>query len=343
MQAETAMFFALVGGVFSATLMAAYLLSKLAPSLGLLALPGEHRQHQKATPMVGGIAIFLGILVGVVIDDFSFESLLPSLFLMCLVGALDDRFKLPSWSRFIAQGLAAYIMIRFTGEVLVDLGYIFSNDSKILLNQGWSSVMTIFACVGVINAINMSDGLDGLAGSLVLILLVVLLVIGHPAQGLIVAAAGAVAGFLCWNVRVGRSQATIFMGDAGSMMLGLLLAYLLVQHSQSDDGILPVTALWLLALPLIDAVAVLIVRPLRGRSPFAADRIHYHHQLLDRGLSVNTTLLMAISLQLVFVVVGVLMWRGDVAEDVQLLIFLLLFSSYAARLYYFSGKRSKFD
>jgi UDP-GlcNAc:undecaprenyl-phosphate GlcNAc-1-phosphate transferase len=341
MQADTKVLFALFVGVFSLTLIAAYLLSRLAPRLGLLALPGEHRRHQKATPMVGGLAIFLGLFLGLLLDSFSFHLLLPSLFLICLVGALDDRYALPSWSRFIAQGLAAHIMMSLTGETLIDLGAIFSSDSQMLLNHGWSSVMTIFACIGVINAINMSDGLDGLAGSLVLIILIALLIIGHPSQGLIVVVTSSVAAFLCWNLRVGRSQASIFMGDAGSMMLGLLIAYLLIGYSQSGDGILPVTALWLLALPLIDAVAVLIVRPLRGRSPFSADRIHYHHQLLDRGLSVNTTLLIAIALQLIFVVTGIVMWRVEVAEDIQLLLFLLLFSSYAGRLYYFSGKRSK--
>lgn len=341
MQANTLESVGLISVVFVVTLITTHFLARSAPALGLLAEPGEHRLHTRVTPMVGGIAIYFGLLLGLLLVDHSFSVLMPSLFLLCIVGALDDRFTLPSWSRFLAQGVAAYLMMRFTNVALIDLGSLFSVDSAVLMSGPWSKLMTIFACIGVINAINMSDGLDGLAGSLVLIVLFSLLVLGHPALGLILVAASAVAGFLFWNLRVGRTHAKVFMGDAGSMMLGLLLAYLLIQSSQLDNGILPVTALWLLALPLIDAVAVLIVRPLRGRSPFSADRIHYHHQLLDRGLSVNTVLLAAIALQLLFVAIGVVLLNNEVDEHIQLALFLSVFAAYLARLYRFSGKTQK--
>jgi len=120
-----------------------------------------------------------------------------------------------------------------------------------------------------------------------------------------------------------------------------MLAFLLIQSSQLEQGILPVTALWLLSLPLIDAVAVLIVRPMRGRSPFSADRIHYHHQLLDRGISVNVVLLIIIAFQCLFVAIGITLLRIGVAEHIQLALFLSIFFMYVVRLYYFSGKPAK--
>jgi UDP-GlcNAc:undecaprenyl-phosphate GlcNAc-1-phosphate transferase len=341
MQINSMTEWSLLSLVLIVTALAVHLLSKFSGKLGLLAEPGEHRAHQTATPMVGGIAIYLGLLLGMLLIDNSFSSLLPSLFLMCAVGALDDRYNLPSWARFLAQGIAAYLIIALGNVALLDLGYLFSSDQRILLSPLWSTAITVFACIGVINAVNMSDGLDGLAGSLVFLVLLSLLLLGHPSQGLILISLTAIAGFLVWNIRVGRPRAKAFMGDAGSTMLGLLMAYLLIGHSQISNGIWPVTALWLLALPLIDAVAVLIVRPLRGRSPFSADRIHYHHQLLDRGISVNLSLIIALVVQSIFVLIGIALWRISFADHLQLALFLGLFSLYAARLYHFSGKFEK--
>ena len=94
----------------------------------------------------------------------------------------------------------------------------------------------------------------------------------------------------------------------------------------------------LLALPLVDTVAVLIVRPLRGRSPFSADRIHYHHLLLDKGLTVNQVLLAALLLQGFFIGLGVFLWIEQIAQPLQLTIFIMIFLVYTVRLYRFSGK-----
>ena len=332
--------FVAIGVVAALTAASVYVLARLAPRMGLLAKPGEHRLHQSPTPMVGGLAIYIGLLAGLVFVNADYTSLLPSLFVMCCVGALDDRFKLPSSVRFLAQAIAAYLMIILAQVMLVDLGFLFSTDKRIIMGPNVATAMTIFSCIGVINAINMSDGMDGLSSSLILTVLIALLVIGHPAVELILVLMGALAGFLFWNIRIGRKRAAAFMGDAGSTMLGILIAYLLISSSQIDNGISPVTALWLLSLPLIDAVAVLIVRPLRGRSPFSADRIHYHHQLLDRGLSVNLALCLAIAAQCLLIIFGLTLAHFAVPEHLQLMMFLLLFFIYLVRLYYFSSKHN---
>lgn len=310
-------------------------LARYAEQLKLLAHPGEHRLHQHSTPLVGGLGIYSAILVGLIFLDSSFKNFLPVLMFMCAVGALDDRFKLPSWSRFLAQGLAAYLMIKMTGVELKSLGFL-SPDRELMLGR-WSMPMTIFATIGVINAINMSDGHDGLAGSLVLLVLISLFFNGAD-HGLILISCAALLGFLLLNLRLFRSRAIVFLGDAGSMMLGLLLAYLLIKHSQMKAGIWPVTALWLLALPLIDAVAVLIVRPLRGKSPFAADRIHYHHQLVDRGVSVSLAVGIAVLIQTGFIILGLWAWKMRIADHFQLIAFLILFVLYLFSLIWFTRK-----
>ncbi len=304
-----------------------YALSKAAPRVGLLAYPGEHRTHQEPTPMVGGIAIYLGILVWVLTLGDPYLGLIPGLTVIVIVGVIDDRFHLPSWLRFIAQGLAAYLVIMFTDTELLSLGKLVSDEPFLLGN--WSIPLTIFAVVGVINALNMSDGLDGLAGSLTLLVVVGLILLGGPDRDLAMAMMATVLGFLFWNIRVLRPQARVFMGDAGSTMLGLLLGFLLIRASQTESVVFePVTALWFLVVPLIDAVAVLFLRPLRGMSPFAADQIHYHHLLLAKGLSVNQTLLASLAVHAMFIVAGMLFLHYNVPETVQFYMFLGVFVSY---------------
>ena len=313
--------------VFILVSVVGFFLCNLAPKVGLLALPGDHRTHSQPTPMVGGIAMFIGISAWLLWTGSEGLKLLPSLTLLCIVGVIDDKFGLPSWFRFLAQGVAAYLMIKFTGAQLGSLGdIIFSGE--LLLNQ-WSIPFTIFAVIGVINAINMSDGMDGLAGSLVALLLIVLIVLGIPSNDLVQVTLAAVLGFLLWNVRLFRPRAKIFMGDAGSTMLGLLIAYFLIQASQQPISlVLPVTALWLLALPLIDTVALLMLRPLRGSSPFSADQTHYHHIIRSKGFGVNGALIIAMLIQLSFTALGLTALNYGISETAQLALFLLCFSGY---------------
>ena len=317
--------------VFISVAVSAYGLAQVSPKIGLIALPGEHRKHQQATPLVGGIAIFIGVLVAYALLDDSQIGLLPSLAILCFVGSVDDRYKLPSWVRLIAQAIAAYLMIEFTGVQLISLGNLVSENEMLL--GVWSVPLTIFAVIGVINAINMSDGLDGLAGCLVILVLLAMLGLDSQLQEFLLQVIVAILGFLIWNIRIGRSHAKLFMGDAGSTVLGMIVAYCLIYLSQiTPPAIMPVTALWLLALPLIDAVAVLLIRPLRGSSPFAADQMHYHHLLHTKGLSVNGVLLIVMLVQASLAGLGLLLLHCSIEESVQLAGFLICFAIYVSVL-----------
>jgi len=303
-----------------------------------MAVPGEHREHEHPTPLVGGIAMFVGLVVGVMWLDSKHLALLPSLSLIFIVGVVDDRFKLPSWIRLLAQATAAYLLILFANTELQSLGYIVSDTESEL--GGWSQALTIFATIGVINAINMSDGLDGLLGTLSSLLVLTVLFLAPGFQQLSQILLCVLAGFLFWNLRVFRDRATVFMGDAGSTLLGVIIAYLLIQISQQPNQyIAPVTALWLLALPLMDAVAVLLIRPLRGQSPFSADRIHYHHLVRAKGLSVNSTLLVVLMVQGIFTFVGVLMHLLAISEHHQFYGFLFCFAVYFGYLMHFTKEQ----
>lgn len=318
--------------IFIIVLSSTLLLVRIARRVDLLAYPGEHRLHTEPTPLVGGIGIALGLGAMYLLQADVLPALLPAIVLIVLTGVLDDRFKLPSWSRFLAQAIALWLMVRTTGVELHSLGGVWPQRNVDL--GEWSLAMTIFAGIGVINAFNMSDGMDGLAGCLAALALLVIIALAPANDVLAVTSLVALSAFLLLNLRIARQRALVFLGDAGSMLIGLLLCFLLIKYSQGEAAVFaPVTALWIVALPLFDAVGVLLIRPLRGGSPFSADRAHYHHLLLRRGLSVNQALSLLCIAQSALILAGLAMARLGVAEWLQLLAFLLLFSFYLVYLW----------
>jgi UDP-GlcNAc:undecaprenyl-phosphate GlcNAc-1-phosphate transferase len=329
---------ALIGCLVLTAILAKVLVG-YAPALRLLVAPSEHRQHALPTPVVGGIAMVVSMFVFVCLSQPQYLPLFVVLGGLLLVGIVDDISHLPSSLRLLAQAISVYLLIEITGVKLTSLGYLVGEE-PVLLGK-WAYPFTIFAGIGLINAINMSDGMDGLAGTLILVCGGSLLIVGTADDSLILLLGAATLGFLYWNARWFRSRAALFMGDAGSTVIGLLFTYLLIRATQEPDAVMaPVTALWVLALPLIDTVALLLVRPLRGRSPLTADNLHYHHLIGAFGLSVNCTLALVAVLQIGLSILGLSMAYNDVAESVQLNLFLLLFGLYAMFLLYQSKPRS---
>jgi UDP-GlcNAc:undecaprenyl-phosphate GlcNAc-1-phosphate transferase len=170
---------------------------------------------------------------------------------------------------------------------------------------------TVFAIIGVINAVNMSDGLDGLAGTLSLVPIVGFIVatifLGDGRDLVILwCFAASIAAFLLFNVTVpGKRRALIFLGDSGSMFLGLALAWFAIRLSQGEHAaISPAAALWFLTLPIFDAVCMASRRILRKRPPFSADKEHLHHVFLLAGFTVTETVLTMAGLAAVGVIVG---------------------------------------
>lgn len=311
---------------------------KLSSKLSLIAYSGEHRQHSVPTPLTGGISMFLAILmtmlIGFLLLDFSLITLadtghyLFAITLLVTVGLIDDRYNISFIWRFLAQIAAVFIMIQ-QGNTLLDLGELFSSQTLYL--GSYSSFMTIFATVGVINALNMSDGIDGLAGGYFLIALLVLVFFSFsPANELIVVVwVGAILGFLMLNFPR-RGDAKVFMGDAGSMVLGFTLAWLLINgsqevHANQESLFHPIFAVWLLALPLYDTVSVMLIRLLRGKSPFHADRMHMHHHVLHWLKSTKVTVLFMLSWFLVYVLIGVYSHVNELEQFKQTIVFSIIF------------------
>jgi UDP-GlcNAc:undecaprenyl-phosphate GlcNAc-1-phosphate transferase len=269
------------------------LLARAAAGLGLVAQSGPRMQHEGTVPTVGGLAMGIAFLAvyGLTGLFTSVSALLAAAVAITVVGGvLDDRHELRSLPKFAFQ-IAAAALLAATGDALLThLGLLMSPE---LFTLGrWAVPLSVFALVGVMNAINMADGLDGLAGALSLAACICFgAAASHAANGPVFAvvciAAGAILGFLAFNARLPwRRQAAVFMGDTGSLLLGLLLGWCAVRLAMSErPALAPITAVWILALPIADTVTLLVRRSLRGGNPFQADRHHMHHILIALGLS----------------------------------------------------------
>jgi UDP-GlcNAc:undecaprenyl-phosphate GlcNAc-1-phosphate transferase len=306
-------------------------LMRFAPALGWLDHPDERKAHAEPIPPVGGLAWFVGFALGCFALGFDgppVSALLVALGALVMLGIVDDRQPLPSGLRFLMQVLLVLLLAAFGGLKLYDLGQLLWPDWTLAL--GWAAIpFTVFACVGVINALNMADGMDGLAGWLAVVTLSVVAAFAHyggqPVLGMIsLLAIAALLPFLWLNTRwPWRRRASVFLGDAGSMSLGLLLAWSLVQGAQGPERLFaPATALWLCAVPLIDTVSVMLRRIAARRSPFAPDQQHLHHLFLRAGFSVRQTLLGVLAIALALAGLGAGLAALGAPESLQALAFL---------------------
>jgi UDP-GlcNAc:undecaprenyl-phosphate/decaprenyl-phosphate GlcNAc-1-phosphate transferase len=307
----------------------------VARRVGLVDCPGGRKCHEGPVPLVGGIAMFWGFLFAVptlAVPPATLHGLLQGAFLLLLVGILDDFHELSSPVRVLTQITAALVMVYLGNVQLNDLGHLISHN---LLTLGvWAVPFTVFATVGVINAVNMADGVDGLAGILMLVALATLAglasVAGRAADAaVLLVLVSTVVAFLALNLRIGRPRALVFMGDAGSMFLGFAVAWFCISLSQGDmPAMTPVTALWVFALPLFDTVSLMLRRIVRGRSPFAADREHFHHILLAAGYTVNQSVAIISGVALTLATTGVAGYYLQVPEHLMFLSLLGLFALY---------------
>ena len=273
---------------FSLTFLFIYLFRSLAIRLHLVDSPDSRKQHEGDIPLIGGLAILIGFLFSLLVLPVSlmdYRSFIAGCVLLVIVGVLDDFHELSTRSRLVAQIIAALLMTAWGGIILTSLGKLFFTDNVILNN--WALPTTVIAVVGIINAVNMTDGVDGLAGTLAWIEIFFLAMLARKAQQMIafhilVLMMSSILGFLFFNFPLlsKRKTTLVFMGDAGSMLLGFFLVWFLVQLSQARHfSATPVSMLWIMALPLFDIGNVMLYRLQNRKSIFSPDRQHLHHVL----------------------------------------------------------------
>lgn len=316
--------------VFVSTIFAVYLVKPLAIRIGLVDVPGERKIHRGQIPLVGGVAMLFGLFIGFLGCKFSlveYRSLIAALGVLVFVGVLDDFHELSHRLRLFCQVLVSFIIVVLGKNTLHNLGdLLFLGD----IHLGFLAIpLTMFAIVGVINAINMLDGADGVAGSVVLIAIVFLSILAFLSKRyndfiVLSLGASAVLGFLFFNFPYNRNRmARIFMGDAGSMMLGVFLVWFLIRLSQNPNPVAtPVTFLWIIALPLLDLVSVVCRRAFRYKSPFQGDRQHIHHVFDVIQYGTLTRVLILSFLSLGFGAIGFVANYLEVREGIMFLAYL---------------------
>ena len=279
------------------TIAAIWVFDPVARRIGLLDRPRGRRLHAQAVPLTGGIGIFVGfatLSLTLGIESPLFFGLLLPAALLLLSGLLDDLVELNPTLKFAFQILIVLVAVVLGDLRIESLGNLLGQGEIVL--GIWSVPFTVFAVVGLINAVNMIDGMDGLAALVVMVAAawagIVSLITGAVgASTMLLILAGVLAGFMVLNFRLpwGR-QAAVFMGDSGSSVLGFVLAWFAIELcSTPATGLYPISAVWILALPVVDAVALIGRRGVRGRSPLRGGLDHAHHVMFQNGVCQGAT------------------------------------------------------
>ncbi|WP_149196458.1 UDP-N-acetylglucosamine 2-epimerase [Luteimonas suaedae] len=283
------------------TLFAIFSLRPIARRFGLVDKPDERKHHRGYIPLIGGLCFFLGTLAGLVYLGYLgrfVSSLMAGAGVIVVIGVIDDLNGLSVRSRVLAEAAAVCLVIAASGYYIDDLGALFGEATKLGL---LGIPLTVVAVIGLINAYNMLDGIDGLAAAMTMVTIIAILLFGDArlsAPGILLLLQVLFAALIPYLfVNLGWPDGRkVFMGDAGSMLVGFLLAWSLIYLSHPSVGRLaPVDVLWCVALPVMDTIAVMYRRFRKGLSPFKPDRQHLHHLLLDAGFSPRAALLAIVS------------------------------------------------
>lgn len=311
---------------------------KIAILKNLVDNPDARKLQRHPVPVMGGIAVFFGIVIGLCSSQFIFNSantfmLISAMLVMLYIGTIDDILDLsPS--------------IRFLTEIIVIAWLMYASKSSINCFWGlwgvytipaWLSyALTIFAAVGIINAINLIDGVNGLSSGFCFMSSVFFAIFfyktgDHVMATLAISAAGAIIPFFLHNVFGDKTK--MFIGDGGTLVIGTMIA-MFVMHMLTVDtgcaalatkgmGIVPFT-LAVMSIPVFDTLRVMSTRILNKKSPFHADKSHLHHMFIDMGFSHIGTTISILSINFLIVAAWYLSYKLGASIDVQLYIVLAL-------------------
>lgn len=289
----------LIGGIlaFAITFYSIPVIIKVANEKKLYDVPDDKRKiHTSPVPSLGGLGIFIGFTISLLLtvsflaEAAEFQYYLAAFLVIFFVGIKDDILILSAGKKFLGQLIVSAILI-FKGNLLITgmHGLLGVHDLPVMAQY----FLTVFAVVVIINAFNLIDGVDGLAGTIGLITSLVFgtffLVNGNVPYALLgYTFAGSIVAFLCFNF----NPAKIFMGDTGSLLIGLVNSILVIKFIETGNTYTafpveatPAVGFGILLLPLMDTLRVFGMRIFKGKSPFSPDRTHIHHLLLDRGFN----------------------------------------------------------
>ncbi len=316
---------------FAVAFVATPPVTKFAYILGAVDVPRDNRRmHKEPLPRLGGLAIFAGFLVALLIFgemDRAMTGVLIGALIIVTLGILDDIFRLQASLRFVVEIAAALVPVLYGGlriETLSNFS-LFGGEPYFYL-RFFSIPVTVLWIVGLTNAVNWIDGLDGLAAGVSSIAAISLLVISCMLEDVYVAMvmavlAGAVIGFLPYNM----NPAKIIMGDTGSTFLGYILATMSIQGLFKFYAVVSFAVPFLMiGLPIFDMVTSALRRIATGRLPWAADREHVHHKLIDMGLNQKQAVAVLYAFSAILGIAAVILASSGAEKAVVLLAAVLL-------------------
>lgn len=343
--------------VITISTLSIFLLMPMAPRLGLIDSPDQHRKlHVGNIPLIGGISIYTGLVIGIStsmpLSDGAVTYLLCSSLIVGL-GVVDDARDISPKLRLIVQAIVAGLMCVGSGLYIENLGSLFGLGDINLGALGYA--FTVVAVIAAINAFNMIDGIDGLLGISSLITFMgmgVLFFLNNDWLNVYLTLIISVAliPYLVLNLGLlpGQREKKIFMGDTGSMLIGFTVVWLLIQGTQTvpegqeSPSFTAATALWLIAFPLMDMARIMFDRYKRGHSIFKPDRYHLHHIVLKaKSGDKYAALLQICTLSAFFAVVGVAMDATQTLDVFIFSVFLIIFGIYSARVSQLKKKHSE--
>lgn len=285
------------------TIAAVPVFKRLAFRMNIIDVPDPRKVHLMPMPKTGGIAIVVGAFVSMLMwapkDNF-FSSVLIGSIIIFIFGIVDDIKPLSAKQKILPQIAAALIVIFLGGVKINCLGVL--APPNCILPDYFSVPLTLFVILGVTNAINLSDGLDGLAGGISMLSFVLIAFLAYKCGNtqiaiMSIAMVGGIAGFLRYNTH----PAVLFMGDAGSQLLGFLSVVFAIVVTQTNAPYSKLMALPLIGFPILDTLMVMAERIMLKQSPFKADKRHFHHRLIDFGFYHSEAVLIIYIIQAFFI------------------------------------------
>lgn len=338
------MFFSIDSGAFLCLLsfivstLAYPVVLRIARKYGIMDNPNARKLQRVPVPVMGGLAVFLGILVSIMVWNIQLNETvlwvgLVAMLIMLVLGSIDDAIDIPASLRFVVEIVVVYWMILVSGVSIDCFHGLWNYDTVEVVV---SLPLSIFAGVGIINAINLIDGVDGYASGFGIMSCILFACLFYYAGdemlgGLALMCVGALVPFFMHNV-FGRSS-KMFIGDSGTLMIGTVLTIMVFSILSKDGscrklgsegiGLVPFT-LAVMSIPVFDTLRVMGVRMMRGGSPFHPDKTHLHHLFIEMGFSHIGTSFCILSLNLLIVGAWFLSWKMGASVNTQFTVVVLL-------------------
>lgn len=312
------------------------LAGKLAHRIGAIDDPksAERRVHEKPTPRLGGVAIFIGAIASMLafskIGNTKLLGMILGSLVLVIMGTVDDTRPLPAKFKLLVQVGAAFILVGFGYRITFFTNFFgdFIGRSELIhLNGDWISIIiTVIWIVGITNTVNLIDGLDGLATGVTTIASLTLAYIAYSngsyeAMVIVLIISGACVGFLPYNF----NPASIFMGDAGAYFLGFILSAVSIEGVLKGATMMTLfVPVLVLGLPIFDTAFAIVRRKINGKPIMEADRGHLHHRLLDIGLGKKRAVFVLYAISLLMGLSAIAFVKDDIMNMSVLMLFIMV-------------------